>query len=880
MKRLLAVGLCAALIVAAAPPAAWAQFSEAASARAVAAPLPAASAGAAALGGAPRAITLGAVSLSAPSLAASPAALSAFTPAPGRPFELAPRAITVEARVAPAVPVAAKTSDAADGVATPTGGASATVAAVVPAGTRVETAAFVQKISAPETARVPGIAGLFGVPAARALPVGLAAAELEKLFAGAPERVALADDVPVLNFESAPNLARSSPRAGFQQLHVGIEPYNAVRNIAPGAAPGEAETFAVPPGKVSAPAAAAAKSAGGFLRRGWEKLKGLYRVLPDEARNRQFWYFTIGQAFVTLGFNFNYTALPGLLASNKQDTTKLSTNRAVNWGSQAASSLMTGPLVDRQPIKRTVVWTYLGRGALMTLVPVLFATGHFGFGVFCALIGMAGFLQSTGVTAMSVAFNRILGEDEAYYNRANAISTIVTDAVGVVAPLAAGAFIAWAAKFFATALMGNALAFGVYGVLLLMTGVGYGIFLKLPRDESLEARRGLQQSLKSVDIGGGKVKGVSVGAVEGKPALLVEIGGADPAQTKGLPAEYKGYVVKAVPARNAVKELIQGFRIAFADRFLRLYLLTTTVAVASGDALTFAALTRYLNDVLHAGAGAFGVFLAASSLGLALSSILMTFAKDPAQAALAPAAREFRAALTARDAALDAAHLDHAAAALRGSLKPVLERYEADWRAHAERARTTDALASDVLAEAARAVGGALQLEPAAAAALLESTSAARDVRLWAARRGQRLLDSTRKDAKTGMDSLQRQGRWTAYLAAASWLVYAGMFFTGSRNLSVALMLVSSALAGGQSIVWSSLSTRVIQGSYAQDQGKVYSAMSFYMLACSVVGVLAIGWMLAALATSTALLVTAGILAACAVFSVLQGWKSFPLARR
>jgi hypothetical protein len=90
-------------------------------------------------------------------------------------------------------------------------------------------------------------------------------------------------------------------------------------------------------------------------------------------------------------------------------------------------------------------------------------------------------------------------------------------------------------------------------------------------------------------------------------------------------------------------------------------------------------------------------------------------------------------------------------------------------------------------------------------------------------------------------------------------------------------MLLSSVLAGASTIVWSSLSTRVIAGSYPQDQGKVYSAMNFYWLACSVVGVLGFGALITALSINGAIWLTAGVLAASAVFSVLQGWRSFPL---
>jgi|GEM_PF-2366531 len=628
----------------------------------------------------------------------------------------------------------------------------------------------------------------------------------------------------------------------------------------------------------SAPAAPESATGGGIFSRVWEKVQAFFRVLPDAGRNRAFWNFTLGQALVTVGFNFHYTALPGLLSSGGDNTSKITENRAIGWSAQAGASLLTGPLVDRQPAKRVIVWAYLGRGVLMAMVPVLFLTGHFGFAAFSALIALAGFLQATTMNAASVAFNRILGDDESYYNRANAVSTIVTDAVGVVAPLIAGGFIAYFAAHFPTALLGNAMSYGVYALTLLMAGVGYAAWLKIPRDDTTNLRRGLQDQLKTADLGGAKVKGVSAGAVDGKPGLIVEVAGVEPAEVKGLPKDYQGYPVKAVAARNPMREMIAGFRIAWNDKFLRLYLLTTTLSMASGDALTFASLTRYLTDVLHAGAGAFGLFLAASSLGLALSSVLMTFAKDPAQAALAPAAAEFRAGLAARDASLDANALDRAAAALRSALPEVLERYKTDWQKEPTLARGAQALSADVLAEAATAVGATLKIDPKAAAALLEATGASNDVRQWAKTRGAKLLATGRKDAKTGMDSLQRQGRWTAFAQAASWIVYAGMFFSGGLHLSIGLMLLSSVLAGASGIVWSSLSTRVIAGNYPQDQGKVYSAMSFYWLACSVVGVLGIGALLTALSTAATIWVTAGVLAACALFSALQAWRSFPLA--
>jgi hypothetical protein len=828
------------LILATTPAPAWAQVSSIVRAAPSGAPgAIGAQSGAASLGALVRIAPLSASSLAVPSLNAF-SAPSAPMFRPGlQPFEFALPAAPAAARPAPAPKAApaAAAPEAAPAEAAPSG---APAPALVP---RAAPSVRVELSGAAAELNQPGARPEFS---------------LERLFAGAAVRAALEGAV------TAPTgaFAAASPLAAASALDEGAGPALA-------AAP-------VPNGAV-----VAVSNGGGLVRRSWEKLKGLYRVLPDDSRNRAFWAYTLGQSLATLGMDFHYTALPNLIAPTKADTAKLGYNRAANWGAQAAGSLMTGPFVDRHPVKGTLVWTYVGRGVLMALVPVLLATGHFGFAVFSLLIAMAGFLQATGGTAGSVAFNRILGDDEAYYNRANAILTIVTNVVGVVGPLMAGAFIAWAGTVFALPLMGSALSYGVYAILLLATGVGYGIMLKLPRDEMLQARRDLLAAVKKLDLGGARVKGVTAGrGPDGRPALFVEIKDVEPASVKGLPTEFAGYPVSAAAPRKAIRELIDGVKLTWSDKFLRLYLMLSTLSIASGDSLVFAVMPRYLADVLKAGPGAFGLFLAAAALGTGLASGAMTLIKDPVQKALSPAAVEFRAALAARDPGRSAGALDRSAASVRGSLSEVLERYKAEWREGRGRARLSKELAADVLAEAAAELGRVLVIPPVEAAALLEESGAASDVRLWAARRGVSYVESARRDAKSGMDSLQRQGKWSNLLHAASWLAYAGVFFVHALWPSVALMLLSALLAGPANVIWASLTTRVVAGSFPNDQGKVYSAMTFYMLAASVVGVLGLGWMMTLVPTATGLLVAGGILLACAVFDVIQSFAVFPLKRR
>jgi Zn-dependent protease with chaperone function len=615
---------------------------------------------------------------------------------------------------------------------------------------------------------------------------------------------------------------------------------------------------------------------GGLLRGAWAKLKSSLRVLPDEDRNRQFWIFAMGQALIMLGVNFHYTALPKIVAPTKADAAKLGYNRAINWGAQAASSLLTGPLIDRTSTQKVVVWTGVARAALMIMVPILFFQGMLGFAVFAALIAAAGFLQMAGTTAGTVAFNRILADDVGHYNRANAVLTIVMNAVGVVGPLLAGAFIAAVSAHFGL-LSGNALSYAVYGVLLLACSAGYALFLKLPRDEMMAARRELSVALKRDGVGPAVFRGVAAGQVEGRETIFVEVDG-DPASAV-VPAEFGGFPVKAVARRRVFNEVVEGFKAIFANRFLRLYLLSTTISVMSSDALIFAAMPRYLEDVLHAGAGSFGLFLAAAALGTGIGSGLMAFARDPEQLALAPSARAFRSELASRAPTLDEKALDAASIALRNTLPSVLARYKIEW-AKGGPAATPAKFGADLIAEGARAVALALNVPEAEGLALLEGTSAAGDLRAWAALRGAKLLVASYKDATTGMDRLQRQGKWTSWLHGLSWLAYAALFFSGSLHAAAALMLLSAILGAPAIVAWTSLTTKVVSGSYNESQGKIYSAMFFYQLIFAIAGVLFYGWLMALLPTMTVLWIAGGVMGVCALIDFLSPALIFPINKK
>jgi hypothetical protein len=818
----------------------------------------------------------GLLALSMVLLTPPPAAWSALAEVvvPAAPAGVPAAAAGASAAVPPALPLSTlapsfRTSAFAPSAAVlsapsalPPANAVEAAAAAAPAAAAVEAAAPA-RIAAARSAPARARAGLLRTARTLSAPRADAAPALDALFEGA-RRGAAASDTPAPDPVSSPESRSRAAGAGLDRAAA----------PAPGGPADRAAPVAAP-----APKPAPATRGGRLLHAVAERVARAFRVLPEPERNRAFWIYTLGNALSTLGANFHYTALPNLVAPSKADTKLIGYNRAANWGAQAASNLTTGPLVDRRPVKETLVWTYLGRAGLTALVPVLFAAGHLGFAAFTLIIALTGFLQATTITAGSVAFNRILGPDETYYNRANAVATIVIDAVGVIGPLLAGGFIAWAGTLFAPALMGSALAYGVYAAFLLGAGLLYARRLSLPHDAVQDARDGLRDALRTAGLGPVQARGVTIEREDGKPVLLVEVSG-DPARAEGLPAEFRGISVRAVPRRSPVRELAQGFKLALSSRFLRLYMILTTVSAASGDSLIFTVLPRYLTDILHAGPGAFGLFLAVTALGTGVASILVTLIKDPALAALSPAAGKLRAALAARDPWADASRLDRAAAAVRASLPAVLERYKVEWRAGTGSRRGPEALSADLLAEASARLAGVLGATREAASAALESSGAADAVRLWAGRKGAKFAAGARQDAETGMDSLQRQGRWSNWLHTGSWVAYGAVFFAHALWPSAGFMFVSALLAGSANVVWASLTTRMIAGRFPNDQGKVYSAMTFYWLACSVLGVLVFGWLMSSVATGTALWITAGVLAVCAVLDVAQTLTMFPADRR
>ncbi|MBI3552244.1 MAG: MFS transporter [Elusimicrobia bacterium] len=635
----------------------------------------------------------------------------------------------------------------------------------------------------------------------------------------------------------------------------------------------------------------------GVFAKNWRKLREFIRVLPDKSRNREFWKFVWSQALISLGINFHYTALPKIVDPKNDQPQRVLYNRAVNSGSQLVSSLATGGMVDRYSVQNILVWTHLGRSLMLLAVPLLFHFGLLSFIAFQLIIFATGFLQSTSQTAGSVAFNRILAEDTTHYNKANAVFNLVVSVVGIVGPLMAGSFIVLMDAHFGF-LSGNALAYGVYGALL---GGAVLFFrkLRIPRDELLQARRDLWASLKpkrtfwkailglflaANAAAGPVIKGVTAARVDNKPVLLVEIKG-EVSQVTGVPAEFAGYPVKVVPARSVWKELAEGFRLIWSNRFLKIYLLFSTVTALMADPIVFSAIPRYIDGVLHVApaqqGGVFGLYMAATGLGTGIASFLMMLFRDRHESALEAALAGARKKL-GEAGGLDEEKTDAALEAVRSAKAAVLARYREAWRADPDRRISALEFQTDLVEEAAARINARLfagaKSRPELVKLMADSGLGA-SLWTWAERHFDAVMKDARRQAKSGLTAMERQGRWSSWLNGVGWLLYWGVFFLPVMHWSLAAIVVASMLQAPAMAIWSALVQHVLGTRFPENMGKIYASINFYTLVFGILGPIIFSPLVRSLPLTWVLAIAAAALSVTAVFDFLQPGKSFPLEK-
>ena len=176
----------------------------------------------------------------------------------------------------------------------------------------------------------------------------------------------------------------------------------------------------------------------------WNRLKAALRsligVLPDKDDNRSYCKYVLSQAFLAFGIQFHLQGLPALAGKHDSDNARMGYLRAAHYGSQAGSSFVTGPWVDRLPNRTAMVGNGFGMAATMALIPIVFLTTGSAPTLYL-LIGIMvvrAFFQIFDANAAQVAYTKIISKHVGRFNRANATNTLIGGIVSMGGAMAAG----------------------------------------------------------------------------------------------------------------------------------------------------------------------------------------------------------------------------------------------------------------------------------------------------------------------------------------------------------------------------------------------------------------------------------------------------------
>lgn len=581
-----------------------------------------------------------------------------------------------------------------------------------------------------------------------------------------------------------------------------------------------------------------------------------WHILPDRERNKQFGRFLLGQAVVNFGAMFHYAALSKLMSPTTADAPNLGYARIVNGASHALANVATGAMTDSPSTQKLLVMSMWVRAAAVAAIPVLYGltSGPVFVAGALAAIAVYAFMQAFGLNLGSVAMARLVGQEKAHYVKADAVSSGVISIVDVAASVLAVLFItAVNAALRAYAPMwGNALSYAVYAAMFVAVAALYSK-LKIPREPAMQARAELSERLKKE--AGDTVKGVTVARDEDRLELIVEAR-RSAAEVKGLPAAFSGFPVRVIEPRRKVKEVLDGMRLTMENRFLRLTLLFTALELLAGEAISFGVLPKLTDDV--------GLYFAASSLGTGLGSIGMMLWGDRVGSDLDRRLGAYRDQLASRDPKLPSEALDHATAQGRKAVKRVMKRWRNAWRAQPDVDRGAELFRDDVLAEIKKTFG------PDAPPELLKSLNE------WSLERYASIRTQLRREARTGLDLLERQGFWTFIAYGVGALAYWGVFSLGLWG-SLGSMFVVALLQGPGLLVSVSLIRRAILESSPESAGKIYSFISLFTIALTSAGVLGINLVLPIVPLSTVLLWSSAFMGAVGALHLVEPfiiWKS------
>lgn len=337
--------------------------------------------------------------------------------------------------------------------------------------------------------------------------------------------------------------------------------------------------------------------------------KSWKQVFNEPARNSAFWRYFVGSSVFLFGFQMYMVALPYLIKSFVQNTTKeggrtvtaeqlvelvrqnRSMSRIAHWTAQAVAYVAVPMFNDgKTGPRKWLVRSLLTRAAVLAAVPALFfstglMSGAAAMWTLFGLIGVQSFFQGLSVTMESGATTRIFGDKTVTPEerlRANSILSFTSAIIAIIAPAIAGRISAMP-DWFGKMGTGSALLYGIYAAAVGAAGLIYATIKLLgePKKESAYGTEGADEQAA-------------------RPNGIVD-------------------ALKSVGV--SMKE---GIKLVLKNRFLRTLLGLNLIVSLFSDPLVFNVLPEFVEGVLKTSPGAINWALGIPGLGWFLQGLIST----------------------------------------------------------------------------------------------------------------------------------------------------------------------------------------------------------------------------------------------------------------
>ncbi len=138
-----------------------------------------------------------------------------------------------------------------------------------------------------------------------------------------------------------------------------------------------------------------------------------------------------------------FVALPWFVLTTSGSAPKLSVVLAVEILPMALFGIPSGALVARLGARTTMLVSDALRAPLIALVPVLYWTGHLGYGLLLAIVFLIGCFTAPYIASQRSIIPELFGDDEVIVSKASAMFGTATQLPIVIGPALAGVLVGW-----------------------------------------------------------------------------------------------------------------------------------------------------------------------------------------------------------------------------------------------------------------------------------------------------------------------------------------------------------------------------------------------------------------------------------------------------